>query len=81
MDQAIAAAQGGPDGIKGKTAKDLQSMAAAVREALKAGDREAALSAARKLDRRISDLGEGVGREQAARLRAASADLVQSLGG
>jgi hypothetical protein len=62
MDQAIAAAQGGPDGIKGKTAKDLQSMAAAVREALMAGDREGALSAARKLDRRISDLGEGVGR-------------------
>jgi hypothetical protein len=81
MDAAIAAAQGGPDGLKGKEAKDLESMAAAVRRALTAGNQRAALDAARKLDRRVSDLGDEIGRDQAARLEAASADLVRALGG
>ncbi|HEY8799710.1 MAG TPA: hypothetical protein VIM20_03865, partial [Candidatus Limnocylindrales bacterium] len=81
VDAAIAAAQGGSDGLKGKEAKDLESMAAAVRRALTAGDRGAALDAAQKLDHRISDLGDEIGRDQLARLRSASADLVQALGG
>jgi serine/threonine-protein kinase len=81
MDRAIAAAQGGPDGLKGKEAKDLESMAAAVRRALASGDQREALDAARKLDRRVSNLADEIGRDQAARLRAASADLVQALGG
>jgi hypothetical protein len=81
MDAAIAAAQGGPDGLKGKEARDLESMASAVRRALATGDRRAALDAARKLDRRVSDLDDKIGREQAARLKAASADLVRALGG
>ena len=36
---------------------------------------------ARKLDRRVNDLSDKIGRDQAAQLQAASANLVQSLGG
>jgi hypothetical protein len=81
MDRAIAAAQGGPDGLKGKEAKDLESLAAAVRRAFASGDQREALDTARRLDRRISDLADKIGRDQAARLKAASADLVQALSG
>jgi serine/threonine-protein kinase len=81
MDAAIAAAQGGPDGLKGKEARELESIAAAVRRALSSGDQRAALDAARRLDRRVSDLDDKIGRDQAARLKAASADLVRALGG
>jgi serine/threonine protein kinase len=79
MDAAIAAARGGSDGLKGKEANDLETMAAAVRRALTSGDRRAALDAARKLDQRVSDLADKLGRDQAARLQAASANLVQAL--
>jgi eukaryotic-like serine/threonine-protein kinase len=81
VDAAIAAAKGGPDGLKGKEANDLESMAAAVRRALAEGNRRAALDAARKLDKRISDVADKIGRDQAARLEAASADLLDALGG
>ena len=81
MDAAIAAAQGGPDGLKGKEAKDLESMAAAVRRALTAGDRRAALDAARKLDRRVDDVADKISRDRAARLRTASENLLNALGG
>jgi hypothetical protein len=81
MDAAIAAAQGGPDGLKGKEAKDLESMVAAVRRALTAGDRRAALDAARKLDRRVNDVADEIGRDQATRLQTASANLLNALGG
>ena len=81
MDAAIAAARGGPDGLKGKEANDLETMAAAVRRALTSGNRPAALDAAQKLDERVSKLGDEIGREQAARLQAASSNLVQALGG
>jgi hypothetical protein len=81
MDAAIAAARGGPDGLKGKEANDLESLAAAVRRALTSGNRRAALDAAQKLDERVSKLGDEIGRDQAARLRAASTNLVQALGG
>jgi hypothetical protein len=40
-----------------------------------------ALEAARKLDKRISDLDDKIGRDQAARLRTASANLLDALGG
>jgi copper homeostasis protein CutC len=81
MDAAIAAARGGPDGLKGKEANDLETMAAAVRRALTSGNRRAALDAAQKLDERVSKLGDEIGRDQLARLRTASANLVQALGG
>jgi hypothetical protein len=81
MDAAIAAAKGGPDGLKGKEANDLETLAATVRRALADGNRRAALDAARKLDKRISDLADKIGRDQAARLKAASADLLHALGG
>jgi serine/threonine protein kinase len=81
VDAAIAAAKGGPDGLKGKEANDLESMAAAVRRALAEGNRRAALDAARKLDKRISDVADKIGDDQAARLEAASADLLDALGG
>jgi len=81
MDAAISAARGGPDGLKGKEANDLEARAADVRMALEAGDRAAALDAARKLDRRVADVTKELGSDQAARLRAASQDLVRALGG
>jgi len=81
MDAAIAAAQGGPGGLKGKDAKELTSMTADVRQALTAGDRRAALDRARKLDQRISDLADKIGPDQENRLRSASANLLRALGG
>ena len=81
VDTAIAAAKGGPDGLKGKEANDLQNLAGAVRRALAEGDRRAALDAARKLDKRISDVADKIGRDSAARLEAASSDLLDALGG
>jgi eukaryotic-like serine/threonine-protein kinase len=81
MDAAIAAAQGGPDGLKGKDAKDLATMTADVRQALTAGDRHAALDRARRLDKRISDLADKIGPDQESRLRSASTNLVRALGG
>jgi hypothetical protein len=76
MDAAIGAAKGGPDGLKGKEANDLEKRAAEVRRALEAGDRAGALDAARKLDQRIRDLGK-----DGATLRDESAALVRALGG
>ncbi len=81
MDAAISAARGGPDGLKGKDANDLEDRTAAIRQALDAGDRTKALDLARKLDRRVADLADHLGEDQAARLRSASRDLVQALGG
>jgi len=81
MNAAIEAARGGPDGLKGKEANDLVAMTADIRQALSAGNRGDALDLARRLNGRIDDLADGMGREQAARLRSASADLVQALGG
>jgi hypothetical protein len=81
VDAAIAAAKGGPNGLKGKEANDLESQAAAVRRALAEGNRRAALDAARKLDKRISDVADKIGRDQAARLKAASSNLLHALGG
>jgi hypothetical protein len=81
MDAAISAARGGPDGLKGKDANDLEARAAEVRRALDAGDRKAALDAARKLDRRVVDVTKNLDTDQATRLRAASQDLVRALGG
>jgi hypothetical protein len=56
-------------------------MAAAVRGALTSGDRRTALDAARKLDERVSNLGDEIGHDQAASLMTASANLLQALGG
>ena len=81
MEAAIGAARGGPDGLKGKEANDLETRTAAVRRALENGDRAAAREEARKLDRRIDDVVKGLSDDRAARLRAASADLLRSLGG
>ena len=76
LEAAISSAKGGPDGLKGKDANDLQARLADVRRALDAGDRRAALDAARKLDKRIHDLGKDSGS-----LRDASAALVRAVGG
>jgi hypothetical protein len=56
-------------------------MAAAVRRALASGDQGEALDAARRLSRRVSNLADEIGRDQADQLQAAAADLVQALGG
>jgi hypothetical protein len=81
MGAAIDAARGGHDGLKGKEANDLQGRVGAVQEALDAGDRNAALDEARQLDDRVGELSDRLAEDQAARLRAASADLVQTLSG
>jgi len=81
MDAAIAAARGGPDGLKGKDANDLENRTAEIRRALDSGDERAALDLARKLDHRVADLAKNLGADQAARLRSASQDLVRALGG
>ena len=81
VDAAIAAAKGGSDGLKGKEARDLESLAASVRRALTNSDRREALEAARKLDKRVNDLADKIGRDAAARLKSASATLVDALGG
>jgi eukaryotic-like serine/threonine-protein kinase len=81
MDAAISAARGGPDGLKGKDANDLEQRTAAIRQALDDGDRKVALDLARKLDRRVADLAKHLGEDQASRLRTASQDLVRALGG
>ncbi|MEA2550063.1 MAG: hypothetical protein QOE42_2661 [Chloroflexota bacterium] len=81
MNAAIGAARGGPDGLKGKEANDLEKQTAEIRRALDSGDAAAALDLARKLDRRVADLTKNLGSDQATRLRAASQDLVRALGG
>ena len=78
---AIAAARGGPDGLKGKEANELESGAARVRRDLDAGDRAAALKDARALDKRVRDVSDKVRGEAGARLRTASAHLVDTLDG
>ena len=81
VDAAISRARGGPDGLKGKEANELESLAAKVRRDLDAGDRAAALADARTLDDRVRKATERIGVEDRDRLRAASADLVGALGG
>lgn len=81
MDAAISAARGGPDGLKGKEANDLEAGVSDVRQALGAGDRAAALDAARKLDHRVHDVAKDLDADRAERLRTASANLVRALGG
>jgi hypothetical protein len=81
MNAAIGAARGGPDGLKGKEANDLERQTAEIRRALDSGDPAAALDLARKLDRRVADLAKNLGSDQATRLRSASRDLVRALGG
>ena len=81
MSAAINAARGGPDGLKGKDANDLEERVAAVRRALDGGDRASALDAARKLDRRVDDMAKDLDDDDEDRLQAASADLVEALGG
>jgi serine/threonine-protein kinase len=81
LSAAIDAARGGPDGLKGKEANELDTMVARVRRDLDAGDRSKALKDARELDRRVRDAAEHVSEDAARRLRAASAALLDALGG
>jgi serine/threonine-protein kinase len=81
LDAAIIAARGGPNGLKGKEANSLESLAREIRQEVTRGDRRAALESARKLDKRVNDLDDKIGRDQAARLRTASANLLDALGG
>jgi len=81
VDAAIAAARGGPDGLKGKQANELAAQAAKVRRDVQAGQRAAALHDARDLDRRARDVGEDLDEARANRLTAATAALVRALGG
>jgi serine/threonine-protein kinase len=80
VDRAIAAARGGPDGLKGKDANELEDLAGRVRRDLLGGDRSAALDAARALDRKIRDVARHLGKDAADRLRSASTALLGALG-
>jgi len=81
VDAAIAAARGGPQGLKGKDANALESLAARVRRDLDAGDRRRALSDARELDRRARDVAHYLEDQVASRLTKATGHLVDVLGG
>ena len=81
VDSAIAAAKGGPDGLKGKEANELESLASRVRRDLAANDRDKALRDAEALDKRIEDLSDKVRESAAERLQSASARLMDTLGG
>jgi serine/threonine-protein kinase len=81
FDRALAAARGGNDGLKGKEANDLEGLAGDVRRELATGDREDALTAARRLDRRVRDLTKDQDSDVMAALRRASGDVVSSLSG
>jgi hypothetical protein len=78
---AISAARGGPDGLKGKQANELESIAGRVGQDLDAGDRPKALRDARDLDRKVRDVSKDIDETSAARLQSASTALVRSLGG
>jgi hypothetical protein len=81
MDRAIAAARGGPDGLKGPEANELESLVGRIRADLDRGDRERALRDARELERRVDDAVKGLQSAAADRLRAAADALVTALGG
>jgi hypothetical protein len=81
VDAAIAAARGGPDGLKGKQANELTAQAAKVRRDVQAGQWAAALHDARDLDRRARDVGEDLDEARANRLTSATSALVRALGG
>jgi hypothetical protein len=80
MDRAIAAARGGPDGLKGKEANELEDLAGRVRRDVIAGDRAKARDDAAALDRKVRDVARHLGNDAAARLRSASQDLLSALG-
>ena len=81
VDAAIAAARGGPDGLKGKDANSLESMAARVRRDVADGKSATALRDARALDRRAQDLSDHLNEAAAQRLTDATAALVDAVGG
>ena len=79
VDAAIAGARGGPDGLKGKDANDLQNLASQVRAAVAAGDMEAARQAAGQLSDQVDALKDSLGSNAYANLRAAVDQLVAAL--
>ena len=81
VEAAIAAARGGPDGLKGKDANALESLAGRVRRDLANGDRRAAMTDARELDRRARDIADHLDGQMAARLTRATGHLVDVLRG
>ena len=81
MDRAIAAAKGGPDGLKGKEANELEELVGRIRNDLDRGDRERALRDARELERRVREAADDLDGDVADRLRSAADALVTALGG
>jgi hypothetical protein len=81
VEAAIAAARGGPDGLKGKDANALESLAGRVRRDLANGDRRAAMTDARELDRRARDIADHLDDQMAPRLTRATGHLVDVLRG
>jgi serine/threonine-protein kinase len=81
MDRAIAAAKGGPDGLKGKEANELEMLVGRIRLDLERGQRDRALVDARTLESRARDAAKHVGDTAAGRLRSAAEAVVRALGG
>ena len=79
LDAAIAGARGGPDGLKGKEANDLQSLASQIRTAVASGNMEAARNAAAQLSDRVDGLKGSLGADAYASLRSAVDGVIAAL--
>ena len=81
VDAAINDAKGGHDGLKGREANDLISLAERVRQDVAAGKVDDALRDARALDRRARDAARDLDAERRDQLTTATRALVVALGG
>jgi hypothetical protein len=70
--QAVEAAQGGKDGLKGKEANELRALATRVEEAAREGENNDARERASDLVKRVDDLSEDVREDSAALLHDAA---------
>jgi hypothetical protein len=75
---AVAAAQGGKDGLKGKEANELNADAQRVVDAARDGDAEKARERAAELVDRVNRLARDIRGDDAARLRAAAQRVEQA---
>jgi eukaryotic-like serine/threonine-protein kinase len=76
--QAVAAAQGGKDGLKGKEANELNNDAQRVADAAREGDTEKARERAADLVNRVERLSRDIRSDDAARLRVAAKRVEQA---
>ena len=75
----VADLSGGPDGLKGRDARSLTSLANQVQAALDAGNLSAARDSAQRLLQQTGDAARGLPDQAAAQLRAAAAAVVDAV--